>query len=101
MKNWLTVFVIAVVFWTFTGTSQATYDWITLDDPAADSYGHQYALTIDVVTWPDAEAEAVALGGHLVTINDEFEDEWLYQNFHSSSEQVWIGLYQDHDHPDY
>jgi len=25
----------------------------------------------------------------------------MYQNFHSSSEFVWIGLYQVHEHPDY
>lgn len=39
--------------------------------------GHQYALTLKHSNWVDAEAEAVAIGAHLVTINDQAEDDWL------------------------
>ena len=41
--------------------------------------------------WNTAEANAVALGGHLVTINDADEQSWLVSNFGSST-QYWIGF---------
>ena len=43
--------------------------------------GHQYALTQSWGTWVDHEAEAVSVGGHLVTINDEGENAWITQTF--------------------
>ena len=45
-------------------------------------------------TWEEAEANAVKLGGHLVTINDAAENEWIVANY--SKEYLttpwWIGL---------
>lgn len=41
--------------------------------------------------WYEAEANAVALGGHLVTINDADEQSWLISNFDSST-LYWIGF---------
>lgn len=46
------------------------YDWYTYN-------GHQYALTIEHNNWLNCEAEAISLGGHLVTINDQSECDWL------------------------
>jgi len=43
--------------------------------------GHRYTLTTSHSNWTDAEAEAVARGGHLVTINDADENTWLTQTF--------------------
>ena len=55
-------------------------------------YGaHFYGVTDTVVTWSDAEAQAAALGGHLVTIDDQAEQDWLTQTFGRFG-NVWIGL---------
>jgi len=51
--------------------------------------GHDYLFVGDGRTWADAEAYAVSLGGHLVTINDPAEDAWLVSTFGT---QYWIGL---------
>jgi hypothetical protein len=42
-------------------------------------------------TWEEAEANAQALGGHLVTINDADENDWILENL-DFAEQAWIGL---------
>jgi hypothetical protein len=57
--------------------------------------GHQYLL-LEPSTWPEAEAAAVALGGHLVTIDDEAEAVWLSESFATYQQiyrSLWIGLY--------
>jgi hypothetical protein len=53
--------------------------------------GNQYFLTTARSSWTDAQAEAVAAGGNLVTINDAEEQKWLIDVF-GSSELFWIGL---------
>jgi len=68
--------------------------------------GHKYAITLAYNNWVNAEAEAVAVGGHLATINDASENSWLSQTFKGYYPQggytgpdvslVWIGfLLQD------
>ncbi|NTU42739.1 MAG: PEP-CTERM sorting domain-containing protein [Nitrospirales bacterium] len=42
-------------------------------------------------SWQNAENNAVALGGHLVTINDSAEEQWLRSAFGDST-RFWIGL---------
>ena len=73
--------------------------------------GHEYRLTTgyywgvsDTVArtrpdWFDAEEEAVVAGGHLVTINDEAEKNWLVSlfvpgdpTFDGWGSSLWIGL---------
>ena len=53
--------------------------------------GHGYLLTGWAQTWTAAEAYAQSLGGHLVTVNDQAEQEWLYATF-GRSLHLWIGL---------
>jgi hypothetical protein len=56
--------------------------------------GHVYLL-LDQATWKRSEAEAVALGGHLATIRNQAEEDWIFKTFGSYGEQkrlLWIGL---------
>jgi hypothetical protein len=56
--------------------------------------GHIYLL-LSPDTWTNSEAEAVSLGGHLVTINDAAENQFLVDTFTSGADErrvLWIGL---------
>lgn len=56
--------------------------------------GHRYYL-LHPLTWPEAEAAAVALGGHLVTVDDQAEQDWIVANFSlngSAQRDLWTGL---------
>ena len=53
--------------------------------------GKKYKLTSSSKTWQQAESEAQAAGGHLVTVNDRAEENWLRNNF-SKTEGLWIGI---------
>ncbi|MBI9019151.1 MAG: hypothetical protein JEZ07_18020 [Phycisphaerae bacterium] len=57
--------------------------------------GHQYGLTSSNLSWVEAEAEAVALGGHLVTINSSEENDFLATTFFQEFgvRDYWIGYY--------
>jgi len=61
--------------------------------------GHWYRLTSVASKFDAAEAEAVACGGHLVTINDLDENQWVLDNFVTT--ERWIGFYQDRNDPTY
>lgn len=52
--------------------------------------GHTYYL-LDATTWTLSEAEAVSLGGHLVTINDADENAWVDDTFKAFGDSFWIG----------
>ena len=52
--------------------------------------GHVYRLTDTTGSWSQSEAQAQALGGHLVTIDDAVEQAWLTANFGSLA-NLWIG----------
>ncbi len=57
------------------------------------STGNSYALVDSGQSgaWVNAEANAVALGGHLVTINDALEEAWLRETF-GRDIRLWIGF---------
>ncbi len=60
--------------------------------------GHYYRLTSVPGGWPEAEAEAELVGGHLATVRNEAEENWIYDTFQVTSglfNEVWIGLRQD------
>ncbi len=58
-----------------------------------------FYISVDGPSWEEAEEKAVELGGHLVTINDSSENEWLVSQYYGSgklsetlnNKNVWIG----------
>ncbi len=58
--------------------------------------GHQYAL-LDASSWVDAEVAAIRLGGHLATVRNQAEQDFIYQNFGSFAgpRLLWIGLHDN------
>ncbi|MBE9032078.1 hypothetical protein IQ266_20270 [filamentous cyanobacterium LEGE 11480] len=52
--------------------------------------GSRYLLA-GAATWKQAQTQAESLGGYLVSINSEKEQEWLTQTF-GGTENLWIGL---------
>ena len=56
-----------------------------------DTYGgHTYYL-LSPSTWLEAEAASIALGGHLVTIEDAAENAWLAGRF-AVQRDLWLGF---------
>jgi hypothetical protein len=52
---------------------------------------HLYYL-LAPASWTDSQAQAVALGGNLVTINDAAENAWVYSTFGGMNRPLWLGL---------
>lgn len=60
--------------------------------------GHHYLLIEEKVTWDEAKKRCEELGGHLVTIKDKGEQEFVFRLLQSNKNQkdCWIGL-SDHE----
>ncbi len=60
--------------------------------------GHTYYV-LPQGTWQNAENQAIAMGGHLVTVNDPAEQDWIISAFFiaagAANESIWIGLKDD------
>ncbi len=53
---------------------------------------HQYIIT-EIMSWQEAQNLAKNMGGYLVTINDEAENNWLVENcLNQNTDFLWIGL---------
>lgn len=88
MKQLIT-FALAIMAFTLPRTHAAV-----LAGPLTNAAnGHVYYL-LSTNSWTVAEAEAVSLGGHLVTINDAAEQQWITNTFLpvAGSHRVWIGF---------
>ena len=56
--------------------------------------GHIYFL-LEPASWTNSELAAAELGGHLATINDAAEDEWVFSTFvphRAGAAGFWFGL---------
>ncbi len=85
--------VIALAL-SFGSSSQVlAQDWVEWSESQGGN-GHLYGLTDVAGEWSEAEAEAVAAGWHLATINDAAENQWIFDTFAQPS-NIWIGLYHD------
>ncbi len=66
-----------------------------IDGPIVNpANGHTYYLLAPEL-WTEADAEAVSLGGHLVAINDQAEEDWVFGTFgyqNGVPNALWIGL---------
>src|SRR5262245_32537576 len=62
-----------------------------LDTAINIANGHTYYL-LENSNWTDAENAAIGLGGHLVTINDAAENDWVWNRW-ATNRNLWIGLY--------
>jgi hypothetical protein len=93
-------------------TAALTSSTFAAISPIFVSDGHSYFVT-DPGTWLEAEAEAVAAGGHLVTINDleemmfiDLVFNWMFiepvvqNNPEYLWPGAWIGLYQPPGSPE-
>ena len=86
--------LVGVVAWPGAASALDVGQW--QGNPAT---GHYYRQ-VDNVTWAQAEAYAVSIGGHLVTINDQAEQDWLEATFTQPSSPgdpqplrtLWIGF---------
>ncbi|MGK7899453.1 MAG: DUF4347 domain-containing protein [Xenococcus sp. (in: cyanobacteria)] len=79
-----------------TGTIETDSSWVVevaanYDSVLVTFNGNEYQLTSSSGTWAEAQAEAEALGGNLVTIADAAEQTWLQDTF-GGTERLWTGL---------
>ncbi len=75
-----------------TSTTQAS---TTTSIPGGVAYnGHIYVAGTVGLSWPDAVAEAIAAGGHLVTISDNAENMFVRNTFGADG-AVWVA-FSDH-----
>jgi Ca2+-binding RTX toxin-like protein len=67
--------------------------FVTPRESISSSPGHIYFLSNTALgtSWTDAQVQAIAAGGNLVTINDAAENQWLINTF-GTAESFWIGL---------
>jgi hypothetical protein len=62
-----------------------------LDSAINPANGHTYYL-LSNSDWTDAEAAAVAMGGHLATIRSLAENNWIWDRW-GTNRELWIGYY--------
>ncbi len=94
MKNLLWV-VIVIMSGLNPSSVQAVQPTSILAGPVYNpATAHSYFL-LTPSPWTEAEAAAVTMGGHLVTVHDASENDWLlstFSNFGGQPRALWTGL---------
>ncbi len=88
----LLLFFAALVFSFSSRSAQGTLISGFIENP---SNGHRYALVECDSSWTEAESEARAYGGHLATIRNQNEQNWVFVTFgylNGASRPLFIGL---------
>jgi hypothetical protein len=88
MNFWMTICVLGL------NVTAATFVHADTIGDKVSWQGHDYYL-LDGKDWWAQEAEAVSLGGHLVTVNDEDEHYFIwntFNNYEGGSRYIWIGF---------
>jgi len=91
MAHLVTRFLFLVLPCTYSNISLAAVISGPITNPAT---GNTYYL-LSQNNWTASQAEAVTLGGNLVTINDLAENNWVvsqFSNFGNVARALWIGL---------
>ena len=97
-------YLIQVAAWQNSAPGSGTFE-INPDIPVLNpNNGNYYRLVTGQVDWQTAKAEAESamfngMAGHLVTISDQAEADWLVAEF--AGARPWIGLFQDINDPGY
>lgn len=65
---------------------------VTLGTPVLNPANNHYYFLLAPATWTASQAEAQTFGGHLVTINDAAENQWVYATFGGLNRALWLGL---------
>lgn len=73
-------------------TACLTSSAVTLGGPVLNPANNHYYFLLSPATWSASQAEALTLGGNLVTINDAAENQWVYSTFGGLNKALWLGL---------
>ena len=91
MRKTVLMASIAGILLVVSTISQISYGVTILSGPIGHN-GHDYYL-LDNSNWTDAEAQAVSMGGHLTSIGDQSENDWVWDTFsNGGARSLWIGL---------
>jgi hypothetical protein len=97
MKLWSKLKIVifsAVICSSFAYNAQAALE---ISGPITNpTNGHIYYL-LESDFWEQSETASVALGGHLVTINDQAENDWVFDtfaNFGGQNRTLWLGYHR-------
>jgi hypothetical protein len=92
--NAAVVLGVSMLFFSISSPACGQLQWIEWPVIAGGN-GHWYAES-EFGTWQEVQAQAEAVGGDLVTINDLEENQWLFATFvpPPTCSRFWIGLYQ-------